>query len=179
MANTNTRAKTSTAKKDGDIAFSAESEPKLVVKQDIDPDQYVVVRNGFLGRLVYRSSRTGERFVWDSFGAEQEMQLRELRNAKNASKKFFINNWFMFDEQWIIDYLGVGQYYKNAIGIEQFDDVFSKTPAELKKIIGGLSAGQKKSLTYRAKELINSGEIDSRKTIAVLEDALGVELIEK
>ena len=42
-----------------------------------------------------------------------------------------------------------------------------------------MSAGQKKSMAYRAADLIASGEIDSRKVIAALEDALGVELIEK
>lgn len=42
-----------------------------------------------------------------------------------------------------------------------------------------MSAGQKKSIAYRAIEMIADGEIDSRKTIAALEEALGIELIEK
>ena len=81
-----------------------EAEKKPLVPKDIDPSQYVTVRNGFQGRLVYKSKRTGERFVWDSFGAEQDMELSELRNARNSNKKYFINNWFMFDEPWIVDY---------------------------------------------------------------------------
>ena len=170
MANTNSKSK-----KQSEDAL----ETKPIVVKDVDPEQYVIVRNGFHGRLVYKSSRTGEKFVWDDFGSEQEMQLRELRNAKNTSKKFFINNWFMFDETWIIDYLGVGKFYKNAINIEHFDDVFKKSASELKRIINGMSAGQKKSITYRAIELISSGEIDSRKTISALEEALGIDLIEK
>jgi hypothetical protein len=32
---------------------------------------------------------------------------------------------------------------------------------------------------YRSKDLIASGEIDSRKVIAALEEALGIDLIEK
>lgn len=177
MANTNTRAKKQTA--DVEIVEAPAVETKPIVVKDIDPEQYVIVRNGFHGKLIYKSSRTGERFAWESFGDEQEMQLRELRNAKNTSKKFFINNWFMFDEAWVIDYLGVGQFYKNAISIEHFDDVFKKPASELKKVIAGMSNGQKKSLTYRAIEMISTGEIDSRKTIAALEEALGVDLIEK
>lgn len=152
---------------------------KPIVAKDIDPSQYVIVRNGFQGKLSYKSSRTGESFKWSEFGAPQEMELRELRNAKNAYKKFFINNWFMFDEEWIIDYLGVRQYYKNAIRIEDFDNIFKQTPAAIQKIVSGLSDGQKKSLAYRAKSLIADGEIDSRKTIAALEETLGIELIEK
>ena len=42
-----------------------------------------------------------------------------------------------------------------------------------------MNAGQKKSVAYRAIEMIASGEIDSLKTIAALEEALGIELTEK
>jgi len=85
----------------------------------------------------------------------------------------------MFDEPWIIDYLGVRKYYKHALKIEDFDDIFKKTPAQIEKIVADLSDGQRRSLIYRATELITSGAIDSRKVIQALENALGVELAEK
>lgn len=181
---TNPSTRTSSAKtavKEKPIADTAENkEPeKPVIPKDIDPEQYVVVRNGSQGRLVYISKHSGERFVWDSFGDEQEMQLRELKNAKSTSKKFFINNWFMFDDAWIVDYLGVGQFYKNAISIDDFDDIFKKSPSEIKKIVSSLSPGQKKAVAYRASQMIASGEIDSRKMISALEDALDIKLIEE
>lgn len=152
---------------------------KKISAKDVDMTQFVVVRNGFQGRLIYKSPRTGERFIWDEFGAEQEMELRELRNARNSAKKFFINNWFMFDENWIIDFLGVKQFYKNAVSIDDFDSVFSKPADEIKTIIGDMSNGQKRSAAYRARQLIAAGEIDSNKAIAALEEALGTELIER
>lgn len=152
-----------------------------ILPKDIDVNQYITVRNGFPGVLVYKSARTGELFEWEKFGDSQDIELRELRNAKSTSKAFFINNWFMFDEEfdWVIDYLGMRQYYKNLIGIENFDDVFKKTPAQAKKILADLSEGQKHSIAYRAYEMIASGELDSLKLIGVLEECLGIELIEK
>jgi len=177
---------TTTRKRSTASAAAAETaapvkEPVQIVPKEVDVHQYITVRNGFHGMLIYKSSRTGETFVWDEFGAEQEIELLELRNAKNSSKAFYINNWFMFDPEfdWVIDYLGMRQYYKYAISIDGFDDIFKKTPAEIKKIIKEMSRGQKSSLAYRASDLIHSGEIDSRKVIAALEDALGIELIEK
>ena len=154
-----------------------EAEKKPLVPKDIDPSQYVTVRNGFQGRLVYKSKRTGERFVWDSFGAEQDMELSELRNARN--KKYFINNWFMFDEPWIVDYLGMGKYYRFAISIQDFDKLFTKPASEIEKTIANLSDGQKQSVAYRAKQLISEGGIDSNRLIATLEKCLGIELIER
>lgn len=155
------------------------NDKKPLTPKDIDPNQYVTVRNGFQGRLVYKSKRTGERFVWDAFGAEQDIELNELRNARNSNKKYFINNWFMFDEQWVVDYLGMGKYYKFAISIQDFDKLFTKSASEIEKTIANLSDGQKRSVAYRARQLIADGGIDSNKLIATLEKCLGVELVER
>lgn len=148
------------------------------VAKEIDVNQYVRVKNGFHGHLVYKSPHTGEVFEWGAFGDEQDMQLSELKSAKNSSKGFFINNWFMFDDPWVIDYLGVRMFYKNALTLDEFDTLFDKSPEEVADIISEMSDGQKSSVKYYASEKIRNGEIDSRKMIATLEEALGVQLIE-
>lgn len=157
----------------------SETTKKPVVPKEIDPNQIITVRNGFQGRLVYKSKRTGERWSWESFGAEQDMELSELKNARNSNKKYFINNWFMFDEDWVIDYLGMRQYYKNSLNIQDFDQLFKKTVGEIEDIISKLSEGQRKSVAYRAKQLIAEEEIDSNRVINTLEKCLGVELVER
>lgn len=157
----------------------SETTKKPVVPKKIDPNQIITVRNGFQGRLVYKSKRTGERWSWESFGAEQDMELSELKNARNSNKKYFINNWFMFDEDWVIDYLGMRQYYKNSLNIQDFDQLFKKPVGEIEDIISKLSEGQRKSVAYRAKQLIAEDEIDSNRVINTLEKCLGVELVER
>lgn len=157
----------------------SETTKKPVVPKEIDPNQIITVRNGFQGRLVYKSKRTGERWSWESFGAEQDMELSELKNARNSNKKYFINNWFMFDEDWVIDYLGMRQYYKNSLDIQDFDQLFKKPVGEIEDIISKLSEGQRKSVAYRAKQLIAEEEIDSNRVINTLEKCLGVELVER
>lgn len=172
----NTRSRKTTNPK---ATESTEAQVTTITAKEIDLHQYITVRNGFQGKLVYKSPKTGEHFVWDNFGDEQEMELLELRNAKNSAKRFFINNWFMFDDDWVIDYLGIERYYKNAVKIDEFDDVFKQEPAKIKKTILSLSDGQKKSIAYRAKVLISEGKIDSNRSISAIEEALGLELIER
>ena len=157
----------------------AQEERKTFTPKAFNPDQIVTVRNGFQGRLVYRSRKTGERFVWDEFGAEQDMELSELKAARSSGKKYFINNWFMFDDPEIIAYLGMTQYYKFALKINDFDKLFEKSAGEIESTINKLSAGQRKSVAYRAKQLISDGTIDSNRVISTLEKCLGVELIER
>lgn len=180
-----TKKKTSTTPKTKPLPTDEEAKapetPIKVITADVDTSQLITVINGFQGKLIYISPRTGERFVWDSFGDEQEIELRELRNAKSSAKGFFTNNWFMFGEEfaWVIDYLGLRQYYKHAIGIEDFDNIFSKSPKDIEAIVGEMSEGQKQSLGFRARELVAEGMVDSLRVIEAIEKALGVELIER
>lgn len=157
----------------------ADKPNQKIVAKDIDLGQYVTVRNGFQGKLIYISPKTKEEFEWDTFGDEQEMELRELKNAKSSVKAFFKNNWFMFDEDWIVDFLGVKEFYKHAVSIDEFDSIFLQSPSELKATLEDMSDGQKRSVAYRARVMIKDGEIDSIKTIQTIEDALGIELVEK
>jgi len=154
-----------------------EVKQEFQVKEVLTPHSYVTIRNGFNGRLVYVSKRTGERFVWDDFGSEQDMELQELKNAKNSSRAFFENNWFMIDDPEVIAYLGVERYYKNALRFDSFDELFDLSPEDIKKRVALLSAGQKASVAYRARQLIAAKEIDSIRVIEALEDSLSAELI--
>ena len=162
-----------------EVTTSSEEKPSYKVKKDLNPNMMVTVKNGFNGTLVYKSKRTGEVFVWDSFGSEQEMELQDLKSAKNTYKAFFVNNWFLFDDPEIIEWLGMSQYYKHALNTESFKELFTSTPEEIKKTVAKLSAGQKKSAAFRAKQLIQNGEIDSIKIINALEESLCVDLIER
>ena len=154
---------------------------KPIIPKSIDDNQYVTVKNGCHGVLIYKSKRTGETFKWDEYCSEQEMQLRELKDAKNSSRKFFESNWFIFDDdnQWVVDYLGMRRYYANAIGCGKFDDLFKLPLDEMTGQIKAMSKGQKDSVAHRAYQLIVDGEIDSRKCISTLEELLGVQLIER
>ena len=148
---------------------------------DVDINEYIPVLNGFEGKLIYKSKKTGEKFEWDKIGDEQLIELIELKNAKSSSKQFFINNWFMFDDehQWVIDYLGMREYYKHSISVDDFDTLFDKPIEELEEILDGLPEGQRKSLAYRASRMNAEGLIDSRKVINLLEENLGVDLSDK
>ena len=159
----------------------ADTENRPVIPKEIDVHQFIPVKSGFQGVLVYVSKRTGEEFIWNHFGDELDMELQELKNAKSTDKRFYESNWFMFDEPyaWVLNYLGVNSYYKNALSVDEFDDVFTMTPDQIRKTVAKLSDGQKASLGYRARQLMAEGGIDSYRAISALEESLGVQLTER
>lgn len=161
------------------VIAQKEQPKKQKVRVALDPNLVVTVKNGFPGMLVYISRKTGEKFVWQEFGDEQDMELSELKNARNSSKKFYMNNWFLIDDPAVLDYLGVADYYKYATKNAGFEKLFDKTPAEIKRDVATLSDGQKRSVGYRARQMIKDGELDSVKKISALEESLGITLIER
>ena len=149
------------------------------VRKQLDPHMIVTVKNGFPGMLIYESSKTGELFRWEALGDEQDMELQELKNARNASKAFYVNNWFRIDDPEVLDYLGVTEYYKNALNLIDDETLRSMKPEDIRETVVKMSGGQKLALKYRVKQLIESGDIDSIKMITAFEEAFGVELIER
>lgn len=147
-------------------------------EKKIDESQYVTVKNGFHGRLVFISPRTGEKFYWDDYGDEQDIELRDLKGAKANSKAFFENNWFLLDD-WVIRYLGVESYYRHAVAPGNCDKLFRLPIQDLKAELSAMNGSQRSSVAVRARELIGSGDLDSLRVITALEEALGVELIVK
>lgn len=161
------------------VKRTAAPKKPLRVRKNLDPHTQVTVVNGAYGTLVFVSPKTGERFIFDSFGDEQVIELQDLVAAKNSAKKFFVNNWFLIDDPEILEYLGVDAYYRGAMDLEGFEGFFQLTPAEMAEKIEGLSVGQRKTLAYLAKKRIESGALDSMKKIGTLESCLGVKLIEQ
>lgn len=197
MAGKSTKASINKNKTDrtDDITANVQTEEQTVVEDTVaeipektvyykerpklSPDTVVTVKNGFNGKLVYKSKKSGDKYVWEEYGDEQDFDLQELKNAKNSSKAFFINNWFMIDDPEVISYLGVEQYYKNALDCDELLDLICNEPEKIGEAVGKLSYGQKESVKFFARRLVGEGSIDSVKAIKALEDALNIELTER
>lgn len=178
-----TTSKTTTAQPKA-VKVEQQAEPveqaqQYKVRSEIDDRTVVTVKNGFPGVLVYVSRKTGEEFVWPEYGSELEMEYSELKAVRNTKKAYFENNWFLIDDPNILDCLGVANFYRYASRNSGFEKLFDKTPAEIKTDISVMNPEQKRSVSYRARQLIHDGGLDSIKKITALEEALGIELIER
>ncbi len=147
----------------------------------------VWVKSNCYGELIYISSKTGFSTSWESYGSRQAMSLEELiimRNSTNFFKKnrVVIDSFqdseyeYLYTVEEILDFLNVKQYYKDAICPKNIDDIFKFSPSDIEKRVPKMSNGVKTTITIRANELIQSGELDSLKVISALEKALNCEL---
>ena len=162
-----------------EIATGKKKPSKPKVRKAIDPNLYVSVKNGFHGSLFYKDTTTGEEHRWSEFGDEIEMTFGSLQRARSAQRKFFTENWWLIDDQEVLEALNATQYYKNALTYEDFEDLFSLKANKVKDKVSGLSRGQKRGVVYVAKQKIEDGELADLNVIRALEEALGTELIYK
>lgn len=152
---------------------------KPKVRKTLDPNMYVPVRNGFHGVLVYADKYTGEHYRWDEFGDVIDMTVSTLQKVRSSQRRFFSENWFLIDDPEVIDALGVSEYYKNALTLDEFDELFTLDVDAAKERVCLLSDGQKRGVAYSAKQKIESGELSDLNMIRMLEDVLDTELIIK
>lgn len=163
-------------------AAPAQSEAQVVkprVKKSLDPNMYVPVRNGFHGRLVFKDRVTGEEYEWSDFGDEIDLTLNTLQKARSGQRRFFADNWFLIDDPDVIEFLNVGQYYRDALNFDEFDTIFDLPKDELIARVSTLSDGQRRGVGFAAKQKIEAGELYDLNIILALENELDIELIEK
>lgn len=148
------------------------------IKVEPDPHELISVKNGFHGRLTYKSRRDGMEVVWSEYGDEEFLEYQELKSARSSQKKFFTENWWIMDYEYL-EALGVVKYYENAINDENIENLKNKSPDKIKEIVSKMSNGQKKSLSYKVIEMIKTEELDNVKTIRALKESLNLNQIEE
>ncbi len=187
----NAKTKKTTAAKKTETKDTVKAEDKIIdvekkplktrkTRRKLPLDMLVEVTNGYAGQLNYVSKKNaGYSIVFDSFGQKDDMELGELVSARNSQKRFFTDNWFLIDDAEVLEYLNVAKFYENSFTAENFDDIFEMSEDEILKVVPTMTTGQKNTLVYRTKQLVEEGELDSLKTIDALEKALETEIIER
>jgi hypothetical protein len=152
--------------------------PRPPARPVVNANAEVTVVNAYPGTLIYKSARTGERFIWRGLGTEHVMTFAALREMKNTSPQFFERTWIKIEDADVLYALGVAQHYKNALGYGDINRLLATTPEAVAKVIEGLSLWQKQAMIFQVKTLVANDAIDSIKMVQTLEKALGITLLE-
>lgn len=154
---------------------------KRVTSDKIDLNDLVEVRSRFYGGLTYISRKTGYRVSWSEYDSFQYLTIDELMTMRNTQPQFFTNNWVVIvgdNAEDVKSFLQIDRYYKGFDAVDGFDELFGYEPDEIIEVVGKMSGSMKENVARRAYALIKSGELDSVKVIAALEEACGYELRE-
>ena len=152
---------------------SAKSAKKVALSEVID------VQSCIIGKLIWKSKRTGYKIVWNEYGEKNPMTVEDLLDMRNGDRRFFERNWVILDgdrAQDIMDYLQISKYYTVMSDLDKIDDIFTHNPEEIAAIIEKFGDGMKETIARRAAVLISDGKIDSLKVTSAVGTATGFDL---
>lgn len=144
-------------------------------------DTIVPVICNTVGGAFYSSKKImGYTVEWEDIGSVEYMELGELSSMKNTDKRFFEDNWIVFDDteeytaSELYDFLKVSKYYKNVLTPDNIDEIFTYPKDEIVKTISTLSRGMKETVAVRAKQKLDENTLD-KNIIDILESSLEIQ----
>ena len=111
-----------------------------------------------------------------------EMEYGELVSMRKSQKKFFINNWIVFEDtddytaDEIYKALNVDKYYTSNGLYNNIDDIFSFSAKKIEEVVPTLSKPVKETILTKAYTMMAEEDerLDSKAKVKALEKALGV-----
>lgn len=158
------------------------TEKSSVAKIKIESDYLVPVKSNVGGVLYYKSKKTGYEEIWDDTGVVIEMEYGELVSMRNSQKKFFINNWIVFEDtdeytaDEIYKALNVDKYYTSNGLYDNIDDIFNFSAKKIEEVVPTLSKPVKETVIAKAYTMLAEEDerLDSKAKVKALEKALGI-----
>ena len=151
--------------------------PKKVKKVTLD--EFIDVQSCVVGKLVWRSKKTGYKVIWNEYGEINPMQVSDLLDMRNDSRGMFTSNWIVLvgdRAKDILDYLQVSKFYKQIVTPEDLDDIILGDAEDIESSVRAMNDSLKEAVVFRATQLYKDGEIDSAKTINAIRKATGVDI---
>lgn len=161
-----------------EVKTSAPQRRRLTLA-DVPLTELVEVQSCFYGTLTYTSVKTGYNIEWNEFGATQYIPVEELLTMRNTQPAFFTNQWVRLlgdNASDVINFLQLEKYYSKTADFEDFDDIFSMTPAKIEATVETFTDSMKESFARYAVAMVANGTLDSVKKIGAIEKATGFKL---
>lgn len=139
-------------------------------------DDLVVVMNGLNGGLVHRSDSTGRIWKFQEFGQTDKIPYGELLRIRNNNSKVFDEGWMIILNRHIQEEFGLIETYRNILTPDNIDAIFDKDLDEIKDFVEGLPEGMKVTFVSKARQLYQSGKLDSISVVNYIQEKFGISL---
>ena len=127
------------------------------------------------GNLIFEDHE-GVIYEWQDFKDENWMTIKSLVHMRNRHKMFFSEPWVRVDDE-VAEFLKIK--VDDTIDIENIDAFFNLDNDEFEEKLISASNGVRNIVVDTALIKIETGELDSRQKIRIIESVCKVELDEK
>jgi len=178
---TKTTSKSIEEKNIPDIVEREESkEPveKKPTKKVFDKEELIPCHSIMVGKTFMTGIKTGNTYVFESMGAETEIEYQDLVAAINVNSTFLFKPFIVVDDEDFINQSPkLKKYYDNMYSVDDLSQIFRLPVNRIVEELDRLPEGAKQSIKSLASEYIANGKLDSVKVIKTIDDYFGTQLM--
>lgn len=150
-------------------------EEKPLKKKSFSNDDYILCRSVIPGGLNI-TCRSGNHYEFDDYGSECEIEYRDLVElVRKHSDHIFMPRFVIQNDDFIKEFPQLEKLYKDMFSLSDLKEVLLLPADQMQRTITKLPDGIKPTLKNLAAQMIDSGEIDSVRSIRVLSDVFGAD----
>lgn len=151
---------------------------KKPVKRVFDKEELIPCHSIMVGKTFMTGIKTGNTYVFESMGAETEIEYQDLVAAINVNSTFFFKPFIVVDDEDFINQSPkLKKYYDNMYSVDDLSQIFRLPVNRIVEELDRLPEGAKQSIKSLASEYIANGKLDSVKVIKTIDDYFGTQLM--
>lgn len=132
------------------------------------------------GLLIMYGIRTGAPYRWVNSGDEQYVDYEDLVAEIRSHSNYIYKPRFVVDEdEFVAKYPDIKKLYDSLYSKDNLKDILNLSPDNMRVVIEQLPDSVKGTIKSLAVSCIDTGEIDSVKTIKTLDEIFGTQMLLK
>jgi len=157
---------------------SKEPVEKKPTKKVFDKEELIPCHSIMVGKTFMTGIKTGNTYVFESMGAETEIEYQDLVAAINVNSTFLFKPFIVVDDEDFINQSPkLKKYYDNMYSVDDLSQIFRLPVNKIVEELDRLPEGAKQSIKSLASEYIANGKLDSVKVIKTIDDYFGTQLM--
>ena len=183
MARGNFTKKTNEAKKIQEVTSFDETKEEVTTtakvkeKKKFDSEDLISCRSVTVGGLSLEGAKSGDHYRWLEYGDVTEVEYRDLAGLVRSKSSYLFYPYFIVeDDDFIEEFPLLKQFYDESYTVEDLEEILSLPYSQIKGVLDTLPKGAKETIKNIASTQIANGQLDSVRTIKVLDEYFGTEL---
>lgn len=141
-------------------------------------DEGVRCRSITSGPLYFMGQKSNILYTFSNEGDTTDVEYQDLVAAIRSNSVYITKPYFVIeDAEFVSKYPQVKKIYDSLYSIQDLREVFNLSPAAMKSTILSLPEGAKETIKTLASQMISSGQLDSIKKIAILDEIYNTKLL--
>lgn len=171
-------AKKAEVKAEAKVEVKETKKPVAKVKKEFKDTDGIMCRSVVEGRLLFVGEKTGMLYQWYGYGAEYEVEYRDLVIAVRTRGPYVFNPYFIIeDEDFLEEFPVVKKFYEDSYDVKELKNILYMPLEDMKKAIVALPKGALKTLQSIASTEVSNKTLDSIQKIRYLDEVFGTELL--